>query len=330
MKTKGARAPVNRGRGDIWVYGGGCCFWNGGALRYDGETSISDFRARFLKESPYNYSAEPISALSPVAGAGASGALFVLDNTPLYFGSLSVREVFALGELDIASGTLRAGSIRAASGIFINPGCEVYASGEISSGGFIECYGGTVEAAGIDARRVWFDSAGANLNVTVSGSVVTDNYAQHGGDVWIGGGLYGFASGERAGVSVNDQYAYHNGVSLRVGGDIVSGNGKIEVGGAVELFAGGDMRAQGQISFHGGRTFIRKRLECRDKRDGVRVYGGVVNVGDLRVAGPLTVGSGARSAGEATVFVANRLQVGGQLDISGGTVYEGGGLAAQA
>ena len=222
--------------GDIWVYGGALCFWNGAALRFDKEVGSKEFYTWFLNESPYRESAVPLNGGSLLSGALDGRSMYVLDDTPLAFGELTLNEVTACGELNIESGILRACSIRAADGVFIGIGCQVYAEREISSGGFIECSGGVIEAGSLDARRIWFDSAGAELRVSVSGSVLTGYYTQEGGEVAIGGGLYSLVTApgdKRAGISVNGEYARHNGTSLKVGGDIVSTGeaGSIEIGG---------------------------------------------------------------------------------------------------
>ena len=231
-RTPGPGAPS----GDIWVYGGGLCFWDGAALRFDEEIGSKEFYTWFLNESPYRESAVPLNDGNLLSGALDGRSMYVLDDTPLPFGELTLDEVTAYGELNMESGILRACSIRAANGIFVGAGCQVYAEREISSGGFIDCSGGVIEAGSLDARRIWFDSAGAELHVSVSGSVLTGYYTQEGGEVAIGGGLYSLVTDpgdKRAGVSVNGEHARYNETSLRVGGDIVSTGeaGSIEIGG---------------------------------------------------------------------------------------------------
>ena len=232
-----SRTPAHGApNGDIWVYGGALCFWDGTALRLDEELGAKEFYTRFLNESPYRESAMPVSGGSLLSGALDGRSMYVLDDTPLTFGELTLNEIIAYGELNIESGILRAASIRAADGVFVGTGCKLYVEREISSGGFIECCGGVIEAGSLDARRIWFDSAGAELHVSVSGSALTGYYTQEGGEVTIGGGLYSLVTDpgdKRAGISVNGEYAKHNETSLKVGGDIVSAGeaGSIEIGG---------------------------------------------------------------------------------------------------
>jgi hypothetical protein len=311
--------------GDILVHSGGFCFWSG-CLPTDYDAQDAHFYTHLFPRPAY-----PVNSTNPISGELAGKTVYVLDDTPLFFGETGeISEVFGLRALNIAGGTLRTRSIRAKSGIFISSDCMALAvSGAISSGGIIQCYGSEIESDSIDARRILFDSAGGSLNVSVNGSVVTERYEQFGGNVTIGGGIYSGAD-PAAVISINGDYAYHNSATLSVGGDIISA-GSVTVGKPwqdTRINILGDMRAAHAILISGGNTFIRGAIESRT--GDINIIGGTVNAGSLNAAGELIIGTAEDFYGlndKITVFIADKLQTKGPVRISGGAVYDGGNIA---
>ena len=321
------------GKRGIWVYRGGWCFWDDGFPLYDFDAGFTDLSARFLDESPFLYISKPLTGQSPISGVYENVTLCVLDDTPVYLGELTVSEVFGPGELTIAAGTLHTKSIRAGAGIFIAPDARVYTSGEISSGGFLNCLGGVIKAQSLDARRIWFQSSAAPLYVSVKGSVITTAYIQKGGETIIGGGLIsiGHEDGADAGILLDCEQARHNKTSLCIGGDVISSGkcGGIEISGAdkrCSVQVSGGMKAEHAIIFRGGNTFIHGALESRGDTGGIHVYGGVINTESLYAARAIEVGTADDIYGTndtITLFVAKRVKASGCVNIYGGAVYEG-------
>ncbi|MCL2402378.1 MAG: hypothetical protein FWC90_07020, partial [Oscillospiraceae bacterium] len=274
--------------------------------------------------------AYPINSTNPIPGALNGKSVCVLDDTPLFFSDVSeMAELIGIHTLNIAGGAVSTRSVSAKSGIFISPRCAVRASFEISASGIVQCHGGEIEAASIDARRIRFDSAGGSLNVSIQGSVITAQYEQYGGSVTIGGGIYIGADPESI-MSVNGDYAYHNPAELLVTGDITSA-GEIIIGKPwqnAHINVLGDMRAEQSISISGGKTFIRGTIESRDGN--INVIGGVVNAGALNAAGELSIGTVEDFYGlndKITVFIADTLQTKDPVRIFGGAVYDGNNIA---
>jgi len=311
---------IKNTNGDIWINSGGFCFQVGNF-----PTDSDD-----LDENYYIQPAYPVNSANPISGDLNGRSIYVLDDTPLFFGKTGeIAEVSAIHELNIAGGTLRARSVRAKSGIFFAPGCVVQVNCEISSDGIIECYGGKISAESIDARRIRFDSAGGPLNVSIQSSVVAERYEQYGGSVTISGGLF-IGADSAAGISVNGDYAYHNPAELSVSGDIISAGGITigKPGQDTRVTVLGAMRAERAISISGGKTFIRGEIESQG--GDISVIGGVMNAGSLNAAGELAIGTAEDFYGlndRITVFIADKLQTKGPIRISGGTVYDGGNIA---
>ncbi|MCL2408272.1 MAG: hypothetical protein FWC96_01465 [Oscillospiraceae bacterium] len=315
---------IKNATGDIWIHSGGFCFHSGN-LPPDYDWQSGDFHTQSLPWPAY-----PANSANPISGELNGRSIYVLDDTPLFFGETDgIAEVFGIRELNVSGGTLCARSVRAKSGLFIAPGCTVRVGCEISSGGIIECYGGDISAASIDARQIRFDSAGGPLCVSIQSSVVTERYEQHGGNVTIGGGLFSGAD-SAAVISVNGDYAYHNPAALSVNGDIISAGGIMigKPGQNTRVTVLGNMRAERVISISGGKTFIRGMIESRT--GDINVIGGIVNAGSLNAAGELAIGTAEDFYGlnsRITVFIADKLHTKSPVRISGGAVYDGGNIA---
>lgn len=229
-----ARIPVTAAteRAELWIRDGYSREWCGRDINGDGLVNSLDFALAFPDDAESRAGAQEVTQSHPiVCGVNNYTGIYILDDTPLYFGNVTVNGgLIGFSDVVIASGTLSVTELISAGRLMIGEECGIEVSGDIHAAGQLSCNGGIATVFGdVEAAAIWLTSEKAPLVLAVEGDVRCGIYSQLGGSVTVLGGITADYNGKQQA----------GGQALTVSADgAVFGDTRLDVRGGIDAVQG--------------------------------------------------------------------------------------------